>query len=196
MDVNGSAPALVLIDMQVAFFSSGPLEPHVNLLVERCNALQEWASEHQVPVFRVRTEHRADKSTWTLNMLEDDQGFLIAGDDDAQPVRGLVIRGATEVVKTRDSAFHDTELRSLLAEHDVDLLVLAGVSTHTCVAATAADAYAHDLHVVLVENAIASHRPELHQPTLDLLCEEFRFRSLATADVVRPSGPDLTERTP
>ncbi|QIX27110.1 cysteine hydrolase [Nocardioides sp. JQ2195] len=192
--MNGSTPALVLIDMQVAFFASGPLESRTNALVEQCNALQRWAFEQEMPVIRVRTEHLPDRSTWTLSMLEDDQGFLIAGDDDAQLVDGLAVDGGTEVVKTRDSAFHHTGFSDLLRERDVDLLVLSGVSTHTCVAATAGDAYAHNLHVVFAEDAIASHRPELHRPTLEVMCEEFRFRSLSTAEITDGSGPDLTAR--
>ncbi|WP_169799235.1 cysteine hydrolase family protein [Nocardioides jensenii] len=191
--MNGATPALVMIDMQVAFFSSGPLEPLREELVSRCNELHRWASYRQIPVFQVRTQHQADKSTWTLSMLEDDQGFLIAGDDDAGPVPGLVTEGAAEVVKTRDSAFHGTDLADRLRERHVDLLIVCGVSTHTCVSATATDAYAHDLHVVLAEDAIASHRPDLHQPWLDMLCEEFRFRRLTTARIV-DGGTDLTLR--
>lgn len=148
-----------------------------------------------VPVALVRTEHRRDRSTWTLNMLEDDTGFLIAGDPDTRTVEDLDVVGTTEVVKTRDSAFHETGLDQLLRKAGVDRLVLAGVSTHTCIAATAADAYAHDLHVVFAEDAIASHREDLHEPTLSVLCTEYRFRRRSTRDIVtpeshEPSNPD------
>ncbi|KQY51627.1 MULTISPECIES: cysteine hydrolase family protein [unclassified Nocardioides] len=192
--MNGSTPAVVVIDMQDAFFSSGPLAPRARDLAARCSELHHWAGRRGVPVFQVRTEHLPDRSTWTLNMLEDDMGFLIAGDSDAQALPGLASDGAIEVVKTRDSAFHGTDFENQLRARGIDLLIVAGVSTHTCVAATAADAYAHDFHVVLVEDAIASHRPELHEPTLEMLCDEFRFRRLCTSDLL--NGPDsLISRT-
>lgn len=192
--MNRCTTALVTIDMQAAFFESGLLAPLVDDLVARCNELHHWAASHDIPVIEVRTQHRRDRSTWTLNMLEDDMGFLLEGDDDAQPVPGLVTDGAIELVKTRDSAFHRTDLADQLRELGVGLLVLAGVSTHTCVASTATDAYAHDLHVVLVEDAIASSRPDLHAVTLATLCDEFRFRCLSTADVVAGSESELAER--
>lgn len=37
-----------------------------------------------MPVINVRTEHKRDRSTWTLNMLADNKGFAFEGDLDAQ----------------------------------------------------------------------------------------------------------------
>lgn len=182
-------PAVVIIDMQNAFFSAGPLQQLHERLVSRCNALHAWATARDIPVFRVRTEHRRDRSTWTLNMLEDDMGFLLAGDSDAASLSGLETEATIEVVKTRDSAFHQTALAGLLADRDVGVLVLAGVSSHTCVAATAADAYAHNLHVIFAEDAIASHRKELHEPALATLCDEYRLERRSVDDIVASLDP-------
>lgn len=189
------SPALMLVDLQVAFFSAGPLADLREVLVRRSNALHGWATEFGLPIFLVRTQHCPDRSTWTLNMLEDDQGFLIRGEPDTEPLPGLIVQGTRDVVKTRDSAFHDTDLSSQLQALKIDTLVMAGVSTHTCVASTAADAYARDLHVVLAQDAIASHRPHLHQPTLDLLRDEFRFDH-APVDGITSRTPEALRRTP
>ncbi len=123
-------------------------------------------------------------------MVEDDAGFLLKGDEDAQFLTDLITEGTTELVKTRDSAFHGTDLRARLRRVGVNQILVAGVSTHTCVAATAADAYASDLDVVLVDDAIASHREELHESTLDLLCEEYRFRRRSSGELI--DGPPVS----
>jgi len=57
------------------------------------------------------------------------------------------------------------------------------VSTESCIAATATDAYAHDLRVVLVEDATASIKWELHDQTLERLKKQYRQEVRPTADV-------------
>lgn len=188
-----SRSALVVMDMQRAYFENDALEAHRDQLVTQCGAAVGWARDNGLPVINVRTEHRRDRSTWTLNMLEDDQGFLFEGDPHTQVVDGLDLTGAVDVVKTRDDAFLGTSLSDVITELDVDMLVLTGVSTHTCIATTAAHAFADQLEVVLVRDAIASHRPELHELTLDTLRAEYRCPVVETDQLLRmvvsPAGP-------
>lgn len=176
--------ALVVIDMQRAYFDNDALECRREELVAHCGETIGWARANGLPIINVRTEHRRDRSTWTLNMLADDRGFLFTGDADTQVVDGLDLTGAVDVVKTRDDAFLGTNLAAVIDRLDVDALVLTGVSTHTCVATTAAHAFANQLEVVLVRDAIASHRPELHEITLDTLRAEYR-RPVLDADHLR-----------
>lgn len=183
--------AVVLIDLQAGFFEDGVLHQQRAELVEHGSDLLDWGRRRARLVANVRTEHRRDRSTWTLNMLEDDQGFLLEGDADAQPLPELDLAGSVEVVKTRDDAFLRTGLGELLGRHGIRTVVLAGVSTHSCIAATAAHAYAADLHVVLATDAIASDRAELHEPTLALLEEEYRFALLKTGEITA-AGTDLS----
>jgi nicotinamidase-related amidase len=133
-------------------------------------------------VVEVQTVHAADKSTWALNMLDDDQGMAIEGTEGARRLDGLLEPDAC-IVKVRDSAFHDTELEAWLDERGVDRLVLAGVSTESCIAATATDAYARDLRVVLVEDATASVEWRLHDETLERLQKQYRQDVVSARDV-------------
>jgi nicotinamidase-related amidase len=126
--------------------------------------------------------HARDKSTWALNMLEDDQGVALEGTHGAERLDGLQEPDHV-IVKTRDSAFHGTDLADWLAERGVDRVVLTGVSTESCIAATATDAYAHDLEVVLVEDATASVEWKLHDQTLDRLAAQYRQRVVSADDV-------------
>lgn len=175
---------VVVMDMQEAYFEADALHERRDQVVAHCKTVLAWAHDLGLPVINVVTRHRRDRSTWTLNMLEDDQGYLFEGDEHTATVEELDLDGATEVVKTRDDAFVGTDLHETITGLDLDAIVMVGVSTHTCVAATAAHAFAVQVEVVLVRDAIASHRPELHELALDTLRDEYRLPVL-DADQLR-----------
>lgn len=174
--------ALILIDLQNDYFADPELARCRDDLLERCNELVARARASGAPVVEVQTVHARDKSTWALNMREDDQGMALEGTSGAARLDGL---GEPDhvVVKTRDSAFFGTDLDRWLVDREVDRLVLAGVSTESCIAATAVDAYAHDLRVVLVEDATASIEWRLHDQTLERLHEQYRQEVRSTAEI-------------
>lgn len=155
--IGTQAVALVRIDLQYGFFEEQPLSERRDGLVENANALAACARGHEPLMATVRTEHRADPSTWTLNMFEDDQGFAIESQPSAQPLPHLDLLDRTEVTKTRDDAFFGTDL---LRGRNIETIVPAGVSAHSRIATTAARAHAEDSHVVLARDAIAASRPE------------------------------------
>lgn len=174
--------ALILIDLQNDYFNDDELERCRGDLVEATNLLVEHARAAGAPVVEVRTVHQEDRSTWALNMLEDGQGMAFEGTEGAARVDGLA---EPDVVfeKTRDSAFHGTDLATWLRERDVDEIVLAGVSTESCINATATDAYAHDFRTVLVKDATASVEWRLHDQTLERLEAQYRQPVIPAADV-------------
>jgi nicotinamidase-related amidase len=174
--------ALLIVDLQNDYFVDGELARCREDLLEACNALVERARSAGAPVVEVQTVHAPDKSTWALNMLDDDQGMALEGTEGAQRLKGLHEPDRI-VVKTRDSAFHGTDLLPWLTTRRVDRLVLAGVSTESCIAATATDAYAHDLRVVLVQDATASVEWRLHDQTLERLHAQYRQDVCSAADV-------------
>ena len=182
-----SRQALLVIDMQSDFFVDDELERCREDLTKACNELIDRAREAGVPVLELHTVHKRDKSTWALNMLEDDQGMSLEGSEGVQRVDGLKA-GDRVIPKTRDSAFFGTDLEELLKGAAVDRLVLCGVSTESCIAATATDAYARDLRVTLVEDATASIEWSQHDQTLARLKEQYRQDVLSAADVDFSSG--------
>lgn len=170
--------------MQVDFFNDPELQRCRDDLVATCNDVIGAARERGLPVIEVRTLHAADGSTWALNMLEDESGVVIEGTEGAEPVHGLTHAGTTDgiqvVRKTRDSAFHRTDLHRLLRERGVEAFLICGVSTESCVAATAIDAYAYDLRVAIVIDATASFRWDLHDQTLKSLQEQYRQPAISS----------------
>nr|WP_010540990.1 ammonia-dependent NAD(+) synthetase [Dietzia alimentaria] len=170
----GEQVALVVIDMQNSYFEFPDLAREREDLVERVNELIRTAHEAGRPVVLVRTEHARDKSTWTLNMCEDDQGFAFPGTEQAQFLDELVTGEHVEVTKTRDSAFFDTDLTAQLEQLGVDHLLLCGVSTHSCVSQTAIDGFAENLHVAIARGAIASDNSALSEALLDFCVDQMR----------------------
>ncbi|MGP4032146.1 cysteine hydrolase family protein [Pseudarthrobacter sp. 1C304] len=176
--------AVLIIDMQNAFFEDPVLSNSREAVTRACNAIIAAAQENAARVLLVKTEHEEDKSTWTLNMLEDDQGFIFRGTPQAQFVTGLTTDGLPRMVKTRDSAFLGTDLLLRLRNWNVDTVVLAGVSTHNCIAQTAADAFGHNLRVIYAAEATASENPKAAAAVQDILCREYRQQILPVAEVM------------
>jgi nicotinamidase-related amidase len=176
--------ALLLIDLQADYFADDELARCREDVVAACTRLATAAHGHGVPVFEVRTVHERDRSTWTLSMLEDDQGMALRGTPGAERAEGLDPGPATLLEKTRDSAFLHTDLDARLRRLGVRRVVLCGVSTESCVAMTARDAFAHDLAAVLVSDATASVSWEEHDHTLALLRRQHRQEVLTSDEVV------------
>lgn len=184
--------ALLVVDVQNSYFEFPRLSQQKGAVVARVNELLDAAHEAGRPVVLVRTQHERDGSTWTLNMRDDGQGFAFPGTDQAQFVDGLRAGAHVEIVKTRDSAFFDTGLREELDRLGVAHLLVCGVSTHSCVAQTATDAFAYNVHVGIARDATASDNPDLATALLAFLEDEMRQPLLdqaASIDLLKTGWP-------
>lgn len=181
-DAAEGRTALLVIDMQNAFFEDKMLASAQEELVSECNTLIRTARDNDVPVLVITTEHVPDHSTWTVSMLDDDQGFIFSGTGQADIVRGLEVEGAQRVLKRRDSAFFGTDLAERLRDLGVDRILLAGVSTHNCVAHTGADAFASDFRAGYARDAIGSTNMKYAEAMLEILSAEYRQPILDRAE--------------
>jgi maleamate amidohydrolase len=71
--------------------------------------------------------------------------------------------GEPVIYKNDASAFCEGDLEPLLRRARVEWLVVTGVWTEACVAATVRDAIAHGIHVLLVKDACGSGTKAMHQ---------------------------------
>jgi len=71
--------------------------------------------------------------------------------------------GEPVIYKNDASAFCEGDLEPLLRKARIDWLVVAGVWTEACVAATVRDAIAHGMRVLLVKDACGSGTKAMHQ---------------------------------
>lgn len=175
--------ALLLIDLQNAFFNEDGLADYKTPLTTAANRLRKAALESEVPVFVVTTVHSRDRSTWTLNMLQAGEGFLFAGETGTKVIAGMNTADTTRIEKTRDSSFFATDLHLRLTTLGVNRIVLAGVSTHGCISQTARDAYALNIRTLIISDATADARKSYHKAQLKRL-EEDRQATAITLDEI------------
>lgn len=175
--------AVLIIDMQNAFFEDPALRSQRDDLTAACNSLMTAAAMEGAKALLIKTEHESDRSTWTLNMLDDDQGFIFRGTDQADFVPGLLTAGVPQLVKTRDSAFFGTDLLLRLRNWGVHTIVLAGISTHNCVAQTGADAFAHNFRVIYASDATGSEDNAAAVAIQAIRMNEYRQRTATVAQI-------------
>jgi nicotinamidase-related amidase len=69
-------------------------------------------------------------------------------------------------VKTAPSAFHGTNLLSLLVFHNVDTVIVTGTVTSGCVRATVVDAFSNGFRVVVAEDGVYDRSRTSHKVSL------------------------------
>lgn len=77
------------------------------------------------------------------------------------------------VLKPKHSAFYATPLDTLLQYIGVDSLIIAGISTNSCVLLTASDAYVRDYHIHIPSDCVAGQNYEQHRKSLELMAVNF-----------------------
>ncbi|HET6160080.1 MAG TPA: isochorismatase family protein [Dongiaceae bacterium] len=107
--------------------------------------------------------------------------------DAASPLTALCAEvapraGETVIAKNDASAFCTGELEPMLREAGVEWLVVAGVWTEACVAATVRDAIPRGFRVLLVKDACGSGTIAMHQTGILNLANRLNGGAVATAD--------------
>lgn len=100
---------------------------------------------------------------------DDEPDLCVEGSRGADFIGPLPQADDMIVSKTYFSAFARTGLADQLHARGVDTLVLAGLTTECCVAASAWDGFEHDFHIFIAEDACAAYEPDLHRHALKAL---------------------------
>ncbi len=163
----GSDPVLVVVDLQRGFTEEeNPLGGDLSGVVERTNDLLDAAHATDVPVVftRIVSTHpdHADFGIWKekiprLDTLETGSKWI---DIDER----LSLEKDDHILDKRQaSAFHETELASMLVAWGVDTVVVTGCTTSGCIRATVVDACAHGYRTVVPGEAVGDRAPEPHE---------------------------------
>jgi nicotinamidase-related amidase len=73
------------------------------------------------------------------------------------------------VEKNRLSAFYNTNLELILRGLGAETVLIGGVLTNQCVAATSKDAMFRDFKPIVVEECTGTTLPHLHEPALEMV---------------------------
>jgi len=151
-------PALIVVDMQNGFVSKGGSYDKLGMntsnyreIIPRLKELIEFCRSKDIPIFYTE----AVKEASGIDVLTNIHNFLpktrqerlnfpicIRGTWDGLTIDELKPKDTDHVViKRRDSAFQDTELRVWLQSERINLLVFAGIDTSICVETSLRDGF-------------------------------------------------------
>jgi nicotinamidase/pyrazinamidase len=161
-----SGYALVVVDM---------IKDNVN--TQRHGLLDQEASKIIPNILNLtRTFRRhGDKVIFACDsFMEDDFIFggrmrphAIRGTGGDQPIDELEMQSTDLfLAKRRMSSFHKTDLDQTLRTWKIHTVVVCGIVTNVCVLLTVMDAIQNDFRAVIVSDACACHKPEIHEMTL------------------------------
>jgi streptothricin hydrolase len=140
---TAEATALVVVDMQCAFLTGSEAVPGADDL--------RTVVHHLV---------RRARDAGSLVVHVQNDGASGAADEAETPGWALVVKpmiGEPVIRKHRDDAFVDTGLEALLRNVGAEVVVICGVQSEMCVAATARTAMERGLVVVLPRDAHATY---------------------------------------
>lgn len=168
--------ALLLIDLQNDFLhldgwyaSHGIDISHMRRVIEPTKQLIGAARAAHIPV--IWTTHgfknESDAGTFLSHRPFLREGGLREGTWGYEIYEEFQVEDSDWIVKkNRLSAFFNTNLELVLRGLKADTVIITGVLTNQCVAATSKDAMFRDLLPTLVEQCCGTTLPELHEPVL------------------------------
>ena len=145
---------------------------HMRRTIEPIKELASACHEHGVPVIWTRHGFRdVDEGGWIVALrpfLQD--GGLRRGTWGYEVLEELDPRDDDRYVeKTRLSAFFQTDLELKLRAIGAETVLITGVLTNQCVAATGKDAMFRDFKPIVVEEATGTTLPHLHDPAMEMM---------------------------
>jgi nicotinamidase-related amidase len=167
----GRKPALVNVDLQKAYTAVGEFvtayETDPKQLVH-VNQLAELARAKGLPVVWTHVAYvdsGEDCGVWgTRSNTPDSLQNIKVGSRRSEFDNRLVIDPRRDIIinKRMPSAFHETNLASLLTFHRCDTLIVTGGSTSGCVRATVVDSLSHSYRTVVPEECVADKHESPH----------------------------------
>lgn len=85
------------------------------------------------------------------------------------PIKELDVKSSDLILpKRRMSAFHKTDIDQTLRTWGIKTVVVCGIMTNVCVLLTAVDALQNDFNSIIVTDASACHKIDVHEMTLKI----------------------------
>ena len=166
----GERPALVVVDMNVAFTDqSSPLACSLDGVVAAIQELLRECREAGFPVVYTTVAYDEEARRTAAAFIDKVPALLTleAGSRwvEIDP-RLAPLPGEPVLTKLFASAFFGTELASLLAAAERDSVIVTGASTSGCIRATALDALQHGYRPLVPREAVGDRNPDAHEANL------------------------------
>jgi ureidoacrylate peracid hydrolase len=176
--------ALVVVDMQNGFVSPegsygklGMNLSHYRSIIPKIRELIDYCRKVGIPIFyteAVREASGIDLLTHVHILLPKSREethkvpICIRGTWDGNTIDELKPTAEDHlIIKRRDGAFQDTELRMWLQSLGVNTLIFCGVDTSICVETSLREAFNLGYDIMLISDATASGNQEHYKTTLE-----------------------------
>ncbi len=136
--------AVVVIDVQRAFFEPKPLPANADQTIANINRLTVAARAASVPIIFIYHERPQSGLNFNSDEWQLQRDLITAGND-------------RRIRKTTPDSFLETDLQALLAELQADELVICGFASEFCVDTTTRRAAGLGYKVKLVTDAHTTH---------------------------------------
>jgi nicotinamidase-related amidase len=140
-------PALLVVDVQKAFFDDPTTAQSLNEAIETINDAIALFREKQFPIICVQ---HLDQNG---NLVPGEEGFDV-------PETLGILPSDVHIHKTYGNAFIKTSLKTTLEEFEIDTVFITGFCAEYCVLSAYRGAQDLDLTSLLIQGAIASATPE------------------------------------
>lgn len=174
---------LIVVDMQNGFVAKGGSydklgmnTPPYREIIPKVKDLIQLCRSSDIPVFyteAVREASGIDLLTRIHTLLPKSREerlkvpICVRGTWDAQTIDDIKPKVDDHIIiKRRDSAFQDTELRVWLQSVGINVLVFCGVDTSICVETSIRDAFNLGYDIILISDATASGIKSHYETTL------------------------------
>jgi nicotinamidase-related amidase len=167
----GRKPILVNIDLQRAYTAVGQFATAYETdprQLDYVNELAEIARSKSLPVvwtYVAYMQSGEDCGVWgTRTNTPDSLQNIKVGSERAQFDPRLVIDHVRDIIinKRMASAFHETNLQSLMVWHQCDTVILTGGSTSGCIRASVVDSLSRGYRTVVPEECVADKHESPH----------------------------------
>lgn len=139
-------PALLVIDVQKAFFKNPETSHSLDQAILQINPVIDLFRQKRLPIFCIQ---HINKESGVLPGIE---GFDL-------PESLNILSTDPHIHKIYGNAFNKTPLAQLLKEQEVDTIIITGYCAEYCVLSTYRGALDLDLTPVILRGAIASRNP-------------------------------------
>jgi ureidoacrylate peracid hydrolase len=183
--------------------------PNYRAIIPKLKDLIEFCRSKDIPVFYTE----AVKEASGIDLLTHIHNFLPKSRQERLKIP-ICVRGTWDgvtidelkpnehdpvVIKRRDSAFQDTEMRVWLESIGVNLLVFTGIDTSICVETSLRDGFNIGYDVMIISDATASGDQRHYQTTLErvrdyygIVMDSERFKlAVNNLDKIRKGKVDL-----
>ena len=167
----GRKPAIVNIDLQKSYTNVGEFKTAYETdpkQMDYVNEISDLARGKDIPVvwtYVAYMESGEDCGIWgTRTDTPDSLQNIKVGSRRSEFDDRLKIDKVRDVIinKRMASAFHETNLQSLLIWHQCDTVILTGGSTSGCVRATCVDSLSRGYRTVVAEECVADKHESPH----------------------------------